>query len=383
MRSSVKSGPAVPLKNPGKIYLKGNYIFVNEVDSGIHIIDNTNPSSPQNIAFINIPGNRDMAAVGNVLYADCYIDLLALDITNPASIKVLSCVQNALPYPQYTNGYYADPSQGVVKYWMQQLVTEKLGTDCDGGRRVNPLMYNTVAPIAASSNNTGTVYSNPNAPGIGGSSARFTIASNTLYLVDNSTLHVYDISNTANPQKVNDQQLGWSIETIFPYKNHLFIGSSDGIYIFDNSNPQSPTQVSVYTHITACDPVVVDDSFAYFTLSGDAPCHMGYNELDVVDITNLTSPTLKVTVPMTDPKGIGIDAKTLFICDSRDGLKVYDASDINQIANRQIAHFANINAFDVIPYNKHLLMIGTDGLYQYDYSNIQNIALISKISVQQ
>ena len=69
MRNGVKSGPAQPLKNPGKIYLKGNYIFVNEVNLGIHVIDNTNPSSPQNIAFISIPGNQDLAANGNTLYA--------------------------------------------------------------------------------------------------------------------------------------------------------------------------------------------------------------------------------------------------------------------------------------------------------------------------
>src|SRR4051812_35673270 len=59
LRSSVKSEPAQALKKPGKIYLKGNYIFVSEVDKGIHVIDNTNPSSPQNIAFIKVPGNMD------------------------------------------------------------------------------------------------------------------------------------------------------------------------------------------------------------------------------------------------------------------------------------------------------------------------------------
>ena len=43
----IKSGPAKELQNPGKIFIKGNYIFINEVDKGIHIIDNVNPSSPK------------------------------------------------------------------------------------------------------------------------------------------------------------------------------------------------------------------------------------------------------------------------------------------------------------------------------------------------
>ncbi|MDB5284213.1 MAG: hypothetical protein JWO06_3288, partial [Bacteroidota bacterium] len=148
MRNSVKSGPAQPLKSPGKIYLKGNYIFVNEPNRGIHVIDNSNPSSPQNVAFISIPGNIDMAATGNVLYADCYVDLLTLDISNPTSVRVLNTVQNALPYPTYTNGYYADPTQGVVKEWQQKMVTEKVNTNCNGGQSY-PNYYGGVALMDA------------------------------------------------------------------------------------------------------------------------------------------------------------------------------------------------------------------------------------------
>ena len=85
---------------------------------------------------------------------------------------------------------------------------------------------------------------------------------------------------------------------------------------------------------------------------------------------------------MTNPKGVGIDNKKLFVCDGNDGLKVYDASDVMQIGSRMIAHFSNINSFDVIPFNNDLIMVGSDGLYQYDYSNVQNISLLSRIPVE-
>lgn len=385
LRSAVKSEPAQPLKTPGKIYMKGNYIFVNEVDKGIHIIDNSNPSSPQNIAFISIPGNMDIAATGNTLYADSYVDLLALDISNPQNVTVLKRIEDALPQRTYTYGFVYDSNQGVVKEWKEEMVTEKMNSNCTTGQIYYP-MYNG-GPVmegdVLTANSPGGVFnkSNTGAPGIGGSSARFTIAGNALYIVDQSNLHVYDIANAANPQKVADKNIGWSIETIFPYNNHLFIGSSSGIYIYDNTNPLNPAYVSQYDHITACDPVVVDDNYAYFTLSNDAPCHMGVNQLEVVDITDLAHPTLKITVPMTNPHGIGIDNKKLFICDKQDGLKVYNTTDVMQIANNQIAHFANINAADVIPFNNRLMMIGDDGLYQYDYSNVENITLLSRIPV--
>lgn len=120
MRNGVKTGPAQPLKNPGKIYLMGNYIFVNEINQGIHVIDNSNPASPQNIAFISIPGNVDLATNGNTLYADSYIDLLSFNISNINNITLANRIQSALPYNCSSNGYMADSTQGVVTNWVQK-----------------------------------------------------------------------------------------------------------------------------------------------------------------------------------------------------------------------------------------------------------------------
>src|SRR6187455_2311178 len=61
VRAGMKSEAPKPLQNTGKIYVFGNYIFLNEVNEGIHVIDNTNPAAPRNINFINIPGNVDIA----------------------------------------------------------------------------------------------------------------------------------------------------------------------------------------------------------------------------------------------------------------------------------------------------------------------------------
>jgi len=102
----------------------------------------------------------------------------------------------------------------------------------------------------------------------------------------------------------------------------------------------------------------------------------------VVNIQNLLSPQLVATYSMHNPHGLGIDNGTLFICDGSEGLKVYNATNVLDIANNQVAHFRNIQAFDVIPYgNKKLLMIGNNGLYQYDYTNLENITLLSVLPV--
>ena len=94
---SVKTGAMQGLGKPGKILLKGDYIFINELYRGIHVIDNSTPASPKNIAFITIPGNVDIAVRGNTLYADSYADLVAIDITDPTKATETARYSNAFP----------------------------------------------------------------------------------------------------------------------------------------------------------------------------------------------------------------------------------------------------------------------------------------------
>lgn len=383
LRASIKSETARTLKNPGKIYMKGNYIFINETDKGIHIIDNSNAAAPQNIAFINIPGNIDIAAIGNVLYADSYIDLITLDISNPANVVVLKRNKNVLPYRIFTNGGIAEPAKGVVVNWDEETVTEEVEMDCNVGGWWGGVMevatFNTSSPQLGSSVGVGT---RTISPGVGGSMARFTVWGNMLYVVDNASLLLFDISANTNPVATGSTIVGRNIETIFPYKNHLFIGSSNGMFIYNIDNPSNPVFVSSYEHATACDPVVVDDNYAYVTLRSGNDCNNVIDQLEVVNIQNLLSPQLVATYSMHNPHGLGIDNGTLFICDGSEGLKVYNATNVLDIANNQVAHFRNIQAFDVIPYgNKKLLMIGNNGLYQYDYTNLENITLLSVLPV--
>ena len=84
---------------------------------------------------------------------------------------------------------------------------------------------------------------------------------------------------------------------------------------------------------------------------------------------------------MTNPQGLGKDGDLLFICYGSAGLKVYDATDPKLISEHLIYSYPNIKAYDVIPIGGVLVLIGDDGLYQYNYSDVKNISLISTISV--
>ena len=103
--------------------------------------------------------------------------------------------------------------------------------------------------------------------------------------------------------------------------------------------------------------------------------------LDVVDVSELSNPRQLKSYTMFNPHGLGIDNSTLFICDGEEGLKVYDASNPLMIKNNMIARFPEINAWDVIPVNNLLIMIGVEGIYQYDYSDLNNIELLSTLPI--
>ena len=210
--------------------------------------------------------------------------------------------------------------------------------------------------------------------GVGGSTARFTIVDNILYTVNNSSLISFDISNASAPKQVKTTDIGFGIETIFPYKNNLFIGAQTGMYIYDISNPDNPQKLSLYEHIYSCDPVVVQDTLAYVTLhSQDSWCGRWSNELHIINISNLRKPELLNTYNMENPLGLGVDGDYLFICDNT--LKVYDISNKKALVLKQ--EFS-INANDVIPYNNLLLVIGDKTLNQYDYSK-DKLTLLSTL----
>jgi hypothetical protein len=153
------------------------------------------------------------------------------------------------------------------------------------------------------------------------------------------------------------------------------------MHIMDITSPEAPVKLSTYQHVRSCDPVVVDGDYAYVTLRSGTACQGFTNQLEVLNVKNLASPQLLKTYPMTNPHGLGIDNSTLFICDGDDGLKAFDASDINTIDKNLLAHYKDINAYDVIPFNNTLIMIGADGIFQYDYTNPKDIKLLSTIAV--
>ena len=159
----------------------------------------------------------------------------------------------------------------------------------------------------------------------------------------------------------------------------MFIGSTNGMFIYDISNASNPTLQGQFSHVRSCDPVIADDQYAYVTLRSGTQCQGFTNQLEVLNITNLSSPQLVKTYPMTNPHGLSKDGTTLFICDGKDGVKVYNASDVKNL--KLIKKIGDMESYDVIAYNNIAIIVAKDGLYQYNYSNVNAIQLLSKITL--
>jgi hypothetical protein len=385
MRKPVVTEAARGLEQPGKIYYYQDYLLINEINKGIHIIDNRNPSSPQALAFINIPGNVDMAVRNNILYADNYVDLVTLDISTPANPVYLSRTENVFP-----NAFPFDMLQGAFIVEYRATPTTRT-VPCDQANSwwfwENGNLFANRMDAAFSSGNSGGSGGGslaPNAVGVGGSMARFTIAAEQyLYVVDQQKLRVFNLLQPTAPTMDAVVEIGWGIETIFPYGQNLFIGANNGMYIYSIANPLLPVQRSLFQHARACDPVYVDGNIAYVTLRDGSECQNFINQLDVVDITNLNNPRLIRSYPMHNPHGLSISNGHLYLCENTQGLKVFDISDVNRIGERLRDHKTGFAAFDVITITNNNLgmVIGKDGLYQFDISNPQNLRQLSIIPI--
>ncbi len=384
LRSAVKLTESRDLEKPGKMYFKDGYIFINEMLEGIHIIDNRDPHNPLNTGFIEIPGNVDIAIKNNILYADSYIDLVAIDISDITNPYEVTRVVDVFPYttPPLEDGDYpisnVDEDKGVVIKWEIKKIRQEMEP------RVYPIYYYDAYNYATREDgiwfDAGGAAGN--SFGIGGSMARFGLYDDYLYAVDNAMLYMFDVKTDENPEEIGNISVGWQVETMFIYDDHMFFGTQSGMRIYSLEVPTVPHYVGDFWHVTSCDPVVISEGYAYITLRGGNQCGSNVNRLDVVELSaDYTNSQLLASYPLNGPYGLGIDDDILFVCDGDAGLKIYNVADKLHIDDNKIASFPGIKTYDVIPFDNYLFMIGDDGFYQYDYSDIDNIQQISFIPV--
>lgn len=226
--------------------------------------------------------------------------------------------------------------------------------------------------------------------GVGGSFARFMIVGDFMYIVDNEKIKTLDISTAGDPTLIDEQIVAEGVESIFRLGNRLFIGSSSGLYLYTFGDDGLPKRAGEFDYgdlgfpIYPCDPVVANDSMAYVSLNSTIEvenCNRNTTTtvkvLNIFDVRDIENPALVSQYEMLNPQGLGLDGQLLFLCDNEFGLKVYNIADPLNI--QLVKELTGFTAHDVIPLDGLLLVVGPDNVYQIDYSDLNNIHVISTI----
>jgi hypothetical protein len=310
------------------------------------------------LKFVTIDGCNDIAVRGTVLYANQGPDIISLDISDINNILFLDREKEVM------NTHLLDDGMFVVDY-SQKEVTEIIeDANCNSGRNGGGWRFEDQVVANA---NGGSSNGGGSSSGTGGSMARFSIIGNTLYVVDNDEIVTFSLDGGMT--KTSTTNAGWNVETIFGMEDYLFLGTSTGMLIYNRNNGGAPTFKSSFTHARGCDPVVVDGNNAFVTVRGNGNCGEAEDELHVVDISKIESPVLKVSHAMFSPYGLGFKDNLLMLCDGKAGLKVFDKSDIFEIANNQLDIDNAIDAYDVIVLDEYVILTSAEGIFQYTYTD--------------
>jgi len=263
---------------------------------------------------------------------------VVIDVSAINSPKEVGRVENTFDYawpthdPQYPITE-VDPSKGIITGWnIEEYVTDK--EPINGCFNCGFINWDGASEGTLALSNSSGVSSQ--SQGISGSITKFSLLNNFLYVMDGNNLKPFDLSAPTRPSNSNDVYIWREVETLFAYNDHIFMGTTTGMLIYETSNRNAPTQKGIIHHARACDPVVVDGDYAYVTLRTGTACSGQQNQLDVIDVSNYALPELKKTYSLKNPHGLGIRNNTLYVCDGSDGLKIFDATDPIDVGNQKI-----------------------------------------------
>lgn len=368
IRNGVKILAAQDIQDPGKMYAKGDYLFINEIRNGIHVIDNRDPSSPVKISFIQIPGNGDFFFQGNTLYADSYSDMVSFDISDLANIKETGRVNNLFEAGWFNNTSWSVESGGFnLSETRKEYITETLYVDCENDPEPQSVPLETSIVTQRGSKTL----------------PRFAFQDKLLYAATGfTTVKIFSLVNFVKPDSLNTIKISPLPFSIFTHQNKLFISSLDGFIVYDNSTPDFPKKIAAFPQGTSCDKTVIQNNIAYLITTTGSYCGYVANKLDLIDISDASIPTLIKSYSMTSTSGLALDFPTLYICEGINGFKVFDVTDKMAVNKNMLISNADLHANDVILSGNIVIVNAEDGIYQFDGSDPKSLKQLSKISIK-
>lgn len=361
-RTNIQGAPRM-VTNTGKVFFGDNILLIGEQNKGIHILDNSNPSSPMNVSFIDLPYTNEFYVNGSIIYAISHYDLVKIDISNLSAPFIVARLENAF------GDFIKDEDGRILVGFDYKNVTEEfeLNSDKEKELRKSNTLYvdyqNEVIPTSQVPSFISNGIKNK------GTMNRMMTDLGRIYVVGSSDLSTFQDQGSAL-YKSSEKKVGEDIETIYTEGDYIYLGSESFMYILDKTDADNPELISEYEHVESCDPVLPNGDVAYVTLrsAGSGGCGGEDDLLEVVNIENPNNPTTIKSIEMNSPYGMTIMQNYLFVAEGSNGLSIFD---ISNPRNPISVSTASIQTFDVMshPTNPNvLLVINSGGISQYQFN---------------
>jgi len=380
VRNTAIAAPAKNIEKAGKIYFGNAVLLIGEPNKGIHVFDNSNPSNPTNVSFIDLPYTNEFYVYGNQIYAISHYDLVKINISDLANPVIESRLENAFGTP------ITDDQGRILMGFTYQVVTEEFKLNSPEEemlRKNNKLYYDyqdqliPVSEVPSSFIGSGRKEK--------GTINKIALDNSHVYVVGGEELYTFQ-DNGGALSKVNEQEIGSDIETIYEEGDHLYVGTKSSMIVVSNANPSSPTVTGRYTHEVSCDPVLPNgNNIAYLTLRSVQAdgCNGFVNLLEVIDISDKNNPRKIDEVLMASPYGMTMLDQHLFVGEGDNGISILDAT--NAADPIKVATVPAIKAFDVLRHpslNNVILVTGHTGLKQYQFNpNANSLTELSHVDL--
>ncbi len=380
-----------------KLAISGNYLYlgisyVESKYSGCEIVDISSPQNPVQAGLIvekRHNKNPWITVDGNYLYyPNGYYGLSVYDVSNPSSPSEVATMSPSgeVVYAQPLNNYaYVVNNNGVTIYDVSTLSNpQKKGFFSS----VNSDYVFVKDQMAYSIDSYGTLYfmdvSNVNMPnkiasyGTGEGEAKLSYAhGNYVYLAQGGDLFIFDISNLEKPVLLKKIEGSTILDLLIKGKYLYYTERNKGLNICDLSIPTKP--VLITTIESSYDPIQ-----KIFIQNNRLYCISSY-ELYVYDLSDPASPSLLGKFSSTksfSPSALKVKDGYAYIASSLSGLIIIDVNDpANMSKVSEISQYWDM--YDLEVYDHYVYMARIyKGLQIVDVSNPASPVEVGSLNVQ-
>ena len=273
----------------GNLALMGDYIH------GLHVLDISEPSSPDLVSTIETPGHAlDVAIAGDLVFvADYGSGLTVLDISDPSNPAVVgNCDTPGIARAVTVSGNYAFVG------------------DNESGLQVIDIS-DPSNPIIVGNHDTHQAFG-------------VVVSGDLAFVADVSPgLKVIDISDPTNPFLVSSIDTPGSVIGVAVSGDMAFLADENaGLQVVDISNPSIPVFVGNCDTPGNARAVVVSGDLAFI-----ADQHSG---LQVIDISDPSSPSIISSCDTPGvAKGVRVTGDLAFVCDDAYGMQIIRVRQLN------------------------------------------------------